>query len=95
MLGVMFEEIMHKWFQTVKPSPVAKFVRSTKGNMGRESVVADLSETLLYWVPSTPNFANMDAAFIDATLGLHCIQYTIRGYCSFDEETFENEFIRN
>jgi hypothetical protein len=56
--------------------------------------VADLSTSLLYWVPSTSNFANIDAAFVDASAVLHCIQYTIKASHDFDSTTFGNDFIR-
>jgi hypothetical protein len=92
IMGVLFEEIMHKWFQMARPSPLVGFVRSERGKTGRERV-GDLTEPLIYWVPSTPNFANIDAAFIDANEGLHCIQYTIKDSHSFHEYTFEADLI--
>ena len=92
MMGVLFEEIMHKWFQMAKPSPLAGFVRPERGKTGREGV-CDLEEPLIYWVPSTPNFTNIDAAFINANKELHCIQYTIRDSHSFHEDTFENDLV--
>lgn len=83
---------MHKWFQQAKPNPVTEFVRSPKERSGREGV-ADLSKGLLYWVPSTPNFANIDAALVDANGVLHCIQYTIKDSHAFDSTTFNIDFI--
>ena len=92
MMGVLFEEMMHKWLQMAKPSPIVGFVRSERGKTGCEGV-GDLTEPFIYWVPSTPNFANIDAAFIDANIELHCIQYTIRDSHSFNEDTFENDLV--
>ena len=92
MMGVLFEEIMHKWFETAKPCPVVAFVRSERGKTGREGV-GDLTAALTYWVPSIPNFANIDAAFIDGTNVLHCIQYTIKDSHGFNEETFDQELV--
>jgi hypothetical protein len=72
MMGVLFEEIMHKWLERVKPNPVSNVVRSPKGRTMREGV-ADFSTSLLYmyWVPSMSNFANIDAALVDASAVSH------------------------
>lgn len=92
MMGVLFEEIMHNWFHRVKPNPVAHVVRPPRGVTGRDSI-AYLSEPLVYWTPSTPIFANIDAALVDNRNVLHCIQYTIRDSHDFNRESFDRDLI--
>ena len=93
MMEVLLAELMHKWFQRAQPSPMIGLVRSQRGTTNCEHGVGDLTEPLIYWVPSTPKFANIDAAFLDANNELHCIQYTIRDSPSFHKETFENDLV--
>ena len=93
MMEVLLAELMHKWFQRAQPSPMIGLVRSKRGTTNCEHGVGDLTEPLIYWVPSTPKFANIDAAFLDANDELHCIQYTIRDSPRFHKETFENDLV--
>lgn len=92
MMGVLFEEIMHNWFHRVKPDPVARVERPPRGVTGNDSI-AYLSEPLVYWTPSIPNFANIDAAFVDNQAILHCIQYTVSDSHDFNPKTFDTDFV--
>jgi hypothetical protein len=58
---------------------------------GKESVKS-LHEEGIYWMPSTPNFASIDAA-IFANGILHCIQYTISSEHDFNLVSFESKFV--
>lgn len=92
--GTIYEEIMHKWFQKNLPGPLSSCYRhhGTSKLPGKDSI-GFLDAVNLYWVPSTPNFANIDAAWIDQAFCLHCIQYTIDDTHGFNRRTFEDEFL--
>eukprot|EP00978_Attheya_sp_CCMP212_P022134 scaffold65659_cov29-Attheya_sp.AAC.2 len=49
----------------------------------------DIANT--YWIPSIPNFAEIDAAIVVGST-LHAIQYTIEATHKFDTETFWDNF---
>ena len=60
--GCHFEELLHKCFRQFLPAPVEEVIQA-------EGTAADgveqLAKPLAYWIPSTSNFANIDAAFVD------------------------------
>jgi hypothetical protein len=58
---------------------------------GKESV-SSLTKSLLYWMPSIPNFANIDAAFVLNGGALYCIQYTVSTEHAFNCKTFMSDF---
>jgi hypothetical protein len=93
----LYEELIHKWFQKNLPGPFTSCYRhrSTSELSGKDSI-GFLNAVDLYWVPSTPNFANIDAAWIvriDQNLYLHCIQYTIDDTLGSNIKTFEDNFL--
>jgi hypothetical protein len=88
--GCLFEELMHKWFFDTLPAPVLECLRGT--GTGKESVT-QLKEFLTYWVPSICNFANIDAALVDARKHLHCLQYTVQKSHKFDLHTLQLDMI--
>ena len=95
--GTLYEEILHKWFEKNLPSPLTSCYRnvSTSQLSGKASI-GFLNAVNLYWVPSTPNFANIDAAWIvwiKQKQCLHCIQYTIDNTHGFNSTTFEVNFL--
>ena len=90
--GCHFEELMHECFKTHPfPSPV-KGVIQAEGK-GQEGVL-QLTGNLMYWIPSVPNFANIDAAFVDSNMKLFCIQYTVSSTHAFDDSSFRVKFLR-
>jgi hypothetical protein len=87
--GWFFEEIMHLWFKANKSSAVHHWLRS---DGSATDGIAAMDKENLYWIPSTSNFANIDAAIVVGSI-LVCIQYTVSDTHAFDKETFWSEFI--
>jgi midasin (ATPase involved in ribosome maturation) len=54
--------------------------------------VKQLNTSNAYWTPSTPNFANIDAA-IALNKTLYCIQYTVSASHTFNCHTFVVDFL--
>jgi hypothetical protein len=48
----------------------------------------------LYWIPSTVNFAVIDAALIDALGKNWCVQYTVSTRHSFSGSTLRSKFLK-
>lgn len=88
--GCHFEELMHECFRDL-PAPVQKLLQSV--GTGVEGI-QQLVSRLVYWIPGVPDFANIDAAFVDANGKLWCIQYTVSGSHSFNTTTFRAKFLR-
>jgi hypothetical protein len=92
--GCHFEELLHRVFQYL-PKPIEGLVQST--GTGPEGV-SELSKYSLYWIPSIPNFANIDAALAlknaDGSTTVWCIQYTVAKDHSFNGNTFLVKFLR-
>lgn len=87
--GGLFEELMHRWFETTKPRPITTSRRSS--GTGREGV-SQLDTANMYWVPSVSNFANIDAAFVCGET-LVCLQYTVGQTHSFSADRFKSDLI--
>jgi hypothetical protein len=91
--GWFYEEIIHRWFQT----PVVPQVEFMKGVGTNADGVRQLLEkiqlvgnTFIYWAPSKPNFANIDAAILIGRT-LICFQYTVQSTHTFVRDTlYEN-----
>jgi hypothetical protein len=93
--GMFYERLIHHWFQSSVPEStvpedgyqylgITAVVWST--GTGDEGLT-ELDSQGKYWIPSIPNFANIDAAVVrDGTL--HAFQYTVRDKHDFTEETF-------
>lgn len=82
VIGVLFEELMHKWFEETNPGPIAGVFQATgTGANG----VAQLTDKNVYWMPSIPNYPNIDAAVVINNV-LYVIQYTKRTGHGFDED---------
>ena len=101
-----FELFCHKIFQvysealnkhsedSAMQSPSFTFDICQGEGKGKESV-AYLTKKLLYWMPSIPNYANIDAAIVleeGATLTLYCTQYTVSTKHGFNCKTFYSDF---
>ena len=92
--GYHFEAMMHSVFCRNTPAnnnPVQESLKAT-GN-GAEGV-KQLDRKFLYWIPSTSNFANIDAALVDEDGTLFCLQYTVQATHVFNETTFRAKFLR-
>ena len=92
--GCHFEELLHQVFHKL-PMPVEGIIRST--GTGSESV-AQLTKQSWYWIPSIPNFANLDAAIVlpnsDGVITVWAIQYTVAKHHSFNGKTFLVKFLQ-
>lgn len=91
VVGVYFEEMLHQWFTESPPSGVKGVCRPEKGKTGAAGV-GELVKKGLYWIPSIPNFPNIDAAVIIKDV-LYVFQYTKRGDHEFNQESFWINFV--
>ena len=57
--------------------------------------IAALNTTWLYWKPSVPNFANIDAAILLEDGTLLCLQFTVGDEHAFDIRSFLHGFVYN
>ena len=79
---------MHLWFKKKDSALIGDWVRSI-GDAAQG--IKYLNRAQLYWIPATPNFANIDAAFIFGNV-LVCIQYTVKKNHDFNQDTFWQDF---
>jgi len=86
--GWFFEEIMHLWFKKKDSLVIEDWVRTVGG---AAQGIKYLNRAKLYWIPATPNFANIDAAFVFGNI-LVCIQYTVKKDHDFNRDTFWQDF---
>ena len=61
------------------------------GSVGREA--QQLDKEGIYWIPSIPNFANVDAAVVLGRV-LYVFQGTRKRNHGFNVDTFWQEFVR-
>ena len=92
--GYHFEAMMHSVFceatHTVK-DPVQESLKATgSGHDG----VQQLVRKSMYWMPSTTNFANIDAALVDKDGVVFCVQYTVQADHTFNSTTFPTKFLK-
>lgn len=89
VVGVFFEELLHKWFEEVLPDPVSSSYKATgTGAQG----VTQLKSINVYWVPSIPNYPNIDAAVVVNGV-LYVFQYKKRTGHPFNADTFWQDFV--
>ncbi|KAL3918165.1 MAG: hypothetical protein SGILL_004369 [Bacillariaceae sp.] len=69
-----FEELMHWQFSF--PDTFASVLSSVRASGKGAEGVRQLTQTNMYWVPSIPNFVNLDSAIVDANGHLWCFQFT-------------------
>jgi hypothetical protein len=86
--GLYFEKVLHRSIEINHPGQVIKTIRST--GTGLEGV-NELNEMNAYWIPSIPNFADIDSAVVVGAT-LHVIQATIEQTHSFDVDRFWDNF---
>lgn len=89
--GCHFEELLHECFKRSPPPPVQEVIQAV--GSGADGV-SKLARHSAYWIPSISNFANIDAAFVDANAKLYCIQYTVSKTHPFNTTTFRAKFLR-
>lgn len=89
IVGVYFEEILHQWFKESLPREIAKVCVST-GTTAEG--VEQLVEKNTYWIPSVPNFPNIDAAVVLGRV-LYSFQYTKASNHGFNIDTFWQDFV--
>ena len=89
VVGVYFEEILHRWFLEHTPEGIEGVLAST-GNTAQG--VTQLIQTGIYWMPSVPNFPNIDAAVILGKV-LFAFQYTKRFGHDFVWDVFWQDFV--
>jgi hypothetical protein len=64
--GQYFEKVIHRSIEINEPGRMTATIRST--GTGRDGV-DELDRANSYWIPSSPNFADIDAAIVvDSTL---------------------------
>ena len=89
--GWCYEDLLHRWWKRLLPGWIQAH------GTGAEGVQQLLQECLaerlnMYWIPSIPQFANIDAAIVvDATL--ICFQYTVQTQRHFDEDLLWEEIV--
>ena len=89
--GWFYEEILNGLFAQYKNTQAVQGWIKSKGN-GAEGVDDFIQVCLtqgdkVYWVPSIPNFANIDAAILVGST-LTCFQYTVRRSHTFEQDSF-------
>jgi hypothetical protein len=86
-----YEKVVQSWWITnsAQIAGVDRVVRSTES--GAESV-CQLDAAGVYWIPSIPNFGDIDAAVV-CNGTLHAFQYTIRRTRKFDGDKFVLNFL--
>jgi len=96
--GCHFEELVHRLFYKC-PRPIDGVIQNT--GPGAEGV-KQLKKYRFYWVPSVPNFANINAALLlmdytddgEEVITLWCFQYTVSKDHPFNAKTFRSKFLR-
>lgn len=88
--GCHFEEMMHSLFGPHGPHFVEDEI--FRGEATAQEGLQNFDRPNLYWIPSVPNFANIDAAmFLGDTL--YCFQYTIAATHAFKPNSFTRAFL--
>ena len=88
--GWFYEEIIHRWFQNTVVPELGSFMKglgtNAEGVQQLLTGIQHLAGTTIYWAPSKPNFANIDAALLIGRT-LICFQYTVQSTHKFDGDT--------
>eukprot|EP00523_Entomoneis_sp_CCMP467_P007789 CAMPEP_0168741098 /NCGR_PEP_ID=MMETSP0724-20121128/12327_1 /TAXON_ID=265536 /ORGANISM="Amphiprora sp., Strain CCMP467" /LENGTH=541 /DNA_ID=CAMNT_0008788569 /DNA_START=55 /DNA_END=1680 /DNA_ORIENTATION=- len=96
--GWFYKEILHRAFQVFKNDSTTlikdwkKFPGTGAQGAAAFAQACENGEQGLYWVPSIPNFANIDAAVLLGST-LVCYQFTVQETHGFDESTFWSDFV--
>jgi hypothetical protein len=94
--GLLYERVIHQLLDEgvkAKTANITNIIREVcwwEGNM-----VDDLKQfvrTGMYWIPSIPNFENLDGAIVHKTT-LHVFQYTISSKHCFNVNAFQSTFL--
>jgi hypothetical protein len=92
--GCHFEELLHVLFQK-RPKPISQVLQIV--GTGAEGV-QQLQDYFVYWIPSIPNFANINAAIVikglQGSATIWCLQYTVASTHAFNASTFRTQFLK-
>jgi len=91
VVGIYFEELLHQWFKDSPPAGIDSVIDTKGQGTGREGV-EKLTSKGAYWIPSIPNFANIDAAFV-LNDTLYAVQYTKHHRHGFNQNSFWQDFV--
>jgi hypothetical protein len=86
-----FEELMHWCFCQDKMSPSIVGSVHSRGT-GAEGVL-QFTDRNVYWIPSIPNFANIDSAIFSSGGDLCCFQFTISAVHTYKSRRFRQQFL--
>jgi hypothetical protein len=91
--GHLFEELMHSIYCSAQHNSPAVQRNHQATGTGHEGM-KQLLENCVYWIPSTVNFAVIDAALIDTSGKIWCVQYTVSSQHSFRGSTLRSKFLK-
>lgn len=86
-----FEEMMHWCFREKDTSP--SIVESVQAVGSGAEGVRELVRILQYWIPSIPNFANIDSAIVGSDGKVWCFQFTISKSHSYTKRRLRLGFL--
>lgn len=86
-----FEELMHWCFYQPGTSPAITSSIHADGS-GAEGV-AQLTERNQYWIPSVPNFVNIDSAVVGSDDAVWCFQFTISTSHTYKKRRMRSQFL--
>ena len=93
--GYHFEAMLHSVFCEATHGDDDPVQESLKGTGNGKEGVQQLVRRFMYWMPSTSNFANIDAAWVDGHGIIFCIQLdTVQADHKFNSTTFVTKFLR-
>jgi hypothetical protein len=89
--AVYFEEMMHWCFREKDISP--SIVESVQAVGSGAEGVRELVRILQYWIPSIPNFVNIDSAIVGSDGKVWCFQFTVSKSHSYKKHCLRLGFL--
>ena len=86
-----FEELMH--WKLSQSDAFPSISSSVKSHGSGADCVRMLTATNCYWVPSIPNFVNIDAAIVRPDMHVWCFQYTTGKNHSYKKRKLRSQFL--
>jgi hypothetical protein len=80
--------VIHQWFTKEAIRRLDGIGRVCWSKVNGVQGVTELSQVGIYWIPSIPNFTNIDAAVVLGNT-LHAFQYTVKDTRDFKNDCFE------
>lgn len=91
--GVHFEELLHWHLSQEECFPC---ITSSARAIGKGSEgVHQLTATLMYWIPSIPNFVNIDSAIVGSDGRIWCFQFTIESTHGWKQRRLRTSFVNH